>query len=560
MMRGLLFVAVTACVLSAGSRAGTPVPAEAEGTQVRALCFLAQASGVKSSGGDPVKCGVPLIAHGLRHRLDGGAEILGALRTLFERPSLQTSVLAGSFRIHFDTTGPNLPAMLNPAHTVGRQGTFREFVDSVAASSAYVYHIEIDSLGYQPPPGDGTNGGGPEMDIYIMDLGDQYGYVAPDSNALPDGGRSSSFMVIDNDFIFLRDTLNRGVPAMHVTLAHEFHHMIQIGAYGLWSTEVYYHEITSVWLEDVVYPSVKDYLQYVWSSYGQFADPSEPFTSNSDIMYSRGVWAHFIAKRFGADQIRHSWEQIRSVRPLQAIDNALRIYSNSSFATAFAEWTLWNYFTGGRSDSVQYYPEGALYRLIAELPSDYSGARRVIPDSLAPLASSYHQVLGASKPLTLITANIDFPSALGGVAAQEGYSYILSPTSLDNGFRATAAGVFVRLDAVNPSHWWSWDVVNGIVGVQRFDEQTPFPNPFIADGTSVVYIPSTSLSGNLSVYSASMSLIYQAEVQSALRLQKRVFSWNGRTNSNVLAHTGVYIYVLSLEDRTVSGKIALVRK
>ena len=560
MNRWLVFVgacAVSVCCVMAVASAGTSAT---QGEHVRAISILGQASGLVRSGETSVKCGVPLVAYGLRHQREAVPGLLEALQILDIRPSLQTSVVIGSFRIHFDTTGPNTPALLDPSLTFRMNGTARAFVDSVAVSAAYANHLEIDSLLYAPPPTDGTNGGGPEFDIYVMELGRTYGYVAPDSNTLPEGGRSSSFMVIDNDFIFLSDSVNRGMPALHVTMAHEYHHAIQIGSYGFWTTEVYFHELTSTWLEDVAYPSVNDYLQYVWSSEGQFANPGEPFTSNSLIMYSRAVWAHFIAKRFGPDAMRHCWEEARAVRPLSAIDNALRYSSNSDFAAAFAEWTLWNYFTGGRSDSAQYYAEGALYRLVTQVPCTYSGTVRAVQDSVAPLASSYRQVLGAAKPLTLITANVDVQSALSGSTVSEGYTYWLSPSATDGGFRSTGAGVYVKLDAANPSHWWSWDVVNGIVGVPRFDEATPFPNPYIADGSSVVYIPSTSLRTNLSIYTSSMVLVYQAELQSTLRMGKRVFSWDGRTNDNTAAQTGVYIYVLSLEDRTVTGKIALVRK
>ena len=54
-------------------------------------------------------------------------------------------------------------------------------------------------------------------------------------------------------------------------------------------------------MEDVVFPAVKDYLQYTSSSEGHFANPGVPFNSDDFIMYSRAIWAHFVAKRFGRD-------------------------------------------------------------------------------------------------------------------------------------------------------------------------------------------------------------------------------------------------------------------
>ena len=282
----------------------------------RALTILAQASGLLPEGGEAIKCGLPLLAYAQRHRGTPTPGLLEALDVLDERPTLQTSTLAGHFRIHYDTTGINVPGLLNDAHDTPLPGTYARYVDSVVASAAYVYHVEVDSLGYSPPPDDAGNGGGPEFDIYVLNLANAgypavYGFTAPDSNVMIDGGRSSSFIVIDNTFLFVQKVTNRGMRALHVTLGHEFHHAIQIGGYGYWSSEVYYHEITSVWMEAVCYPDVDDYIQYVQSSSGQFANPGVPFNTSSIIMYSRGIWGHFIAKRFGPEAMRRSWEEIQ---------------------------------------------------------------------------------------------------------------------------------------------------------------------------------------------------------------------------------------------------------
>jgi hypothetical protein len=248
------------------------------------------------------------------------------------------------------------------------------------------------------------------------------------------------------------------------------------------------------------------------------------------------------------------------VRPTVAIDNALRAQHNSTLATAFADWTLWNYFTGTRSDSSQYYPEGALYRSVTQQPCTYANAPRSVPDSLPPLSARYLQVYGASQPLTFIAANVDVGSAFAGSTARESFAFLLSPNAADNSYRSTAAGVYIKLENANSSHWWSWDVVNGVVGNQPVDEETPFPNPFLVDGQSQMYVPSLALEGTLSVYTSSMRRVYQGDQTSVMRLGRRVFSWNGKTDNGETAATGIYLYVLSLSDHTVTGKIAVVRK
>ncbi|HTR80530.1 MAG TPA: MXAN_6640 family putative metalloprotease, partial [Bacteroidota bacterium] len=308
------------------------------------------------------KCGLPAITYAIKNRDHLTPEVSQALQIILDRPTSQKSILVGSFRIHYDTTGIEAAAMLDSLYQP-IPGTADQFADSVGAIANYCEWFETKVLGYLPSPADSMAGGGPEYDIYVVDLGD-YGFTTPETpiNNKPQGGTYTSFMTIDNSFAFVNPPANRGLPGMRVTIAHELHHSIQIGNYGYWTNDIYFYELTSVWMEDVVFNDVNDYYQYEKSPEGQFASPQVPFNTNSFIMYSRAIWGHYIAKRFGRDAMLRTWEEIQSAPPLEAIDRALQKPPyNSSFNAAFAEWNVWNYFTGARSDSALYYPEGAAY-------------------------------------------------------------------------------------------------------------------------------------------------------------------------------------------------------
>ncbi len=544
--------------LTYGTRAGQNRTASGdERTSSRALLQqLATGTAVRA---EPEKCGLRAISHALSSRQSLNADARVALKTLLTRPSLQTSALRGNFRIHFDTSGTNAPAMLDASHN-RIEGTWAEYVDSVAAIARYVATYEVDTLGYQAPPSDGALGGGPEYDIYIMDLGFEYGETSPDDDLIAEGGRSSTFVTIDNDFIFVSPPANRGMPALRVTLAHEYHHAIQIGSYGYWPSEVYFHEITSVWLEDVVYTEVNDYYNYLFAGWGQFAHPEVTFIANDNIMYSRGIWGQYIAKRFGRDAMRHTWEDIRSMRPLLAIDDALRTFYSSSFRLAFGEWTLWNYYTGRRSNAAAYYPEGANFPEIVETAVDFTPPSRTVPGAIEPLSGGYYQVIESQDTLTLALANIDYASALAATLPPQSFTYLLNIEPLDASYYSTGAGIYFKLQAANASNWWTWTVVNGVVGVPGNPEGVPFPNPFRSDGTSSVYIPSSAVNGTLSIFTSNMDLVYSRFQASTVYFGKRVFSWNGMTSDNTPANSGVYIFALRLDDRTLTGKIVLVRK
>lgn len=515
----------------------------------------------------PDKCGLPALSAALHNRSSLSPQLRAALDAVLLRPTLDTSIRVGNYRIHYDTAGANAPAMLDQNHQ-RIPGTERQYVDSVAAVLAYVTSIDTNVLGYLPPPRDNGSGGGQEYDVYISELGGlYYGLTTPETpiNNKPDGGTFTTFLEIDNDFQFVSPDSNKGIPGLKVTIAHELHHAIQIGNYGFWTGETYFYEMTSVWLEDVAYTEVNDYYQYLRSSQGQFRRPDISFTSNNFIAYSRGIWGHFIAKRYSRDAMRFAWQEIANVRPLQAMDNALRRapYS-SSFRQAFSEWTLWNFFTGYRADTIQYYSEGLFYPPMVQTPVWFAPPSRSVTGSLGVLAATYYQVLGRPDTLTLALSNINFVAALGNSGTQFPYTYLLNISQPDELYRSTPVGIFFKLDVPDVTNWYTWDIVGRGVGSSTVATGVPYPNPLIADGKTSLYIPvnsAVSIQGTLSVFSSSMDLVFASTLQSvAPQPGKQVFAWNGTTNSGEIVQTGVYLLVLEALDQTITGKIAVLRK
>ena len=213
----------------------------------------------------PRGCATPLILDALEAR-DGGSPGYGrALAKALARPRLSHQVLSpsGRFRIHYDIEGEHA---VDPADA--DNNGIPDYVDVTAAVIDSVWRLEIEVLGYDPPPTDGTLGGGDEYDIYIEQiLGGYYGFTQPEGN----GPRGHSYLRIDNNFtesIFGRASSCQGargareLTALRVTLAHEFFHMIQFGYFqgreGIW-----WQESSATWMEEVAYPEADDYLQYL---------------------------------------------------------------------------------------------------------------------------------------------------------------------------------------------------------------------------------------------------------------------------------------------------------
>ena len=503
------------------------------------------------------KCGLPAISYAIKNRVRLSPEVRSALEIVLQRPANQKNILVGNMRVHYDTTGDNAPAMLDSLYQK-IPGTADQYADSVAAIANYCETYETQVLGYLPIPSDGEAGGGPEHDIYVTDLGD-YGYTTPDSVLIskPDGGDGetwTSFTTIDNAFQFVDPPSNKGMPGLRVTLAHELHHSIQIGNYGYWSNDIFFYEITSVWMEDVVFPQVKDYLQYTSSSDGHFANPQVPFNSDDFIMYSRAIWAHFVAKRFGRDAMLRSWEEIREAPPLQAVDLALSNPPyNSGFKNAFAEWTVWNYYTGARSDSVLYYPEGALYPEIASTSIDFAPPSQSLGGSLFVLSSAYYNITSGAEAFPFLVSNIDLDSAIAGYSSTFPYSYSLVRRS-----------EFQSL--IEPHCFRSLKLVQQNSCRRKYYFVIAFPDPFRANGSNEISFPvnvTSPIAGTLSIFSSDMKLVYSGTRQLLnylTLLGGQVLQWNGIKNNNELASSGIYIYFIQTQGQSIKGKFAVLRK
>jgi hypothetical protein len=558
-----LFMALIVLAMPATAQirpSGTNMRAEARRT-------LATRFSPAGSEGLPVKCGLPILSAAIHQRATLGAQERSALNSLLERPDLQTSVVADSsrFRFHFDTTGTDAPALLASDGT-RIPGTARAFVDSAIAIMAHVYQYETGTLGFHPPPGDGTLGGGPEYDIYIYNLGSStYGFTTPDIPPdIPEveGGTYSTSIEIHNDFSFVTPPANRGIPSLRVTLAHEFHHAIQIGSYGYWTNDIWFHEITSVWMEDVVYHGENDYLSYLFYSDSQFRLPGVALTAYDFIMYSRGILGKYLTKRFGINTMLHIWQNIHSIAPLPAIDLTLRQLPSpvtSSLGVAFAEWILWNYYTGPRADSVNYYSEAALFPVITETYYDLISPTQQVTGSLPCLASAYFGYATGADTVTVALANLT-PDCPSNSPASSPYTLTVSRNRPDDSYRAIAGGLSLKLDVANQSQWFAWVIGRQGPGATSVGEGSAYPNPFHPGEGGLLYMPANSDEGTLSVYSSGMELVYSASRQTQSRLGQRVFTWDGTTKANSVAPTGIYLFVLTLPGRTVTGKFALVRR
>ncbi|KPK99585.1 MAG: hypothetical protein AMJ90_09295 [candidate division Zixibacteria bacterium SM23_73_2] len=318
-------------------------------------------------------CATPLMGE-LKFRYESlSPEAKGILKPYLQRPSLSTSYDSpgGYFKIHYDTTGSD---SVYQAHADTNSNGVPDYVDRCAVIFDSVKAFEISTLGYATPPSDGGYGGGGDgrYDVYLIYLNPGVlGYTQAE-NYYP-YPKATSYIVMRNDY------LGYGYPdqldLLRVTAAHEFFHAIQLGYDATeWTVHgqfnPYWLEISSVWMEDIAYDNVNDYLNYLeyFYRYPQlsletFANYQGAPVESSLHCYASCIWGIYLTEKHGINVMKDIWgacslETESNVIP--AIDSILGLLG-SSYEEAFREFTVWNFFTYNRADTANFYSEGNLF-------------------------------------------------------------------------------------------------------------------------------------------------------------------------------------------------------
>lgn len=510
------------------------------------------------------KCGFHIIAHyfGLP---DADMSIKKLLQ---DRPINDTSIVStsGRFRIHFDTSGINQPFLYDSLGQRMLQSTYA-FVDSVAEICDHVYQIEVDSLGFPPPPSDSGAGGGNEYDIYIQGLPTgEYGYTDWDDTQ-PIINRTNStyaaWTVIRNEF---QSTYTQGIPAIEVTIAHEFHHGIQIGNYGLWQNDLYFYELTSTWMEQVVYPEVKDYYQYLPNFFNNVDQPFNLYDIYSYAGYERCVFGIYVQNEYDIQVMKSIWQNMAHEPSVPAIEDAFKaIHADPSYV--FQLFAQWNYFTGYRSASVGTY-NVVTYPLAIDYPlvkisgfGSLSGSGVDFSATALSLTEHFYQIDNGPDTMGIEVVNNNFTAAANYDTTDFLFSVGISSNGESNCVKPLTGGYCLSFA---PADFSDWGVVPFISGGEiATKNDVVFPQPFNPSLQELrIPYPFSVVSGaSLSILGISGNLVNKLDGDQALvfYLRGRYFLWDGKGKDGKIVSSGVYIYVLTDGSRSVVGKIAVVR-
>lgn len=502
-------------------------------------------------GIDHGKCGLSLV-NAVRLNYDKfTSEQQQQLNVLFQRPLRQKSFVtpSGKFRIHYNETGSGVPAY-----------DLNELAKALDSS----YNFEVNYLGYPPPPPDFGEGGDDLYDVYIADLGSGpsglYGYTESETEIIPNSGRWTSFIVIDNAF---DGYYTPGIDGARVTAAHELHHAIQMGNYIFRFSDIYFYEITSTAMEKFVYNTLNDYRQYL-SSY--FQAPWRSFSQNNG--YNLAIWNFYLKEKFGYDILKRQWELMPQMRAISAIAMSIAEYS-SGFGDEFNTFGIWSYFTNYRTIPGRFFADAQFYPAIQHTASlDFNPPAKNVDVQARAVSNNFIRFINQSATplpdtLVAIVTNSDIQSGIDSTQSVFSFRYTLASDS-GNGFVRLTDKYFMNLTAQKINFWSTAEILNNEIiregKIRTSIDAIAFPSPFKFSRHSFVYLPADpdpSAIVDFAIYTSGMELIYSSTVPVIQHAGQKVVRWDGKDFKGRNAASGIYLFITKSGDNIKKGKLVI---
>ncbi len=510
-----------------------------------------------------IKCGLDLVTTIKRNLNNFSPDQQNVLSKILDRSVRQVSVVSpgGFFRVHYDTLGGN---------RVGYDiNLFLQALDSS-------YNFEVNYLGYQAPPQDGSQGGDGKYDVYVQDLFNTYGYTTPEQNV----GVSNwtSYINIDNDFG--TDFYTHGIDAARVTAAHEFHHAIQMGSYApidpsepYRNNDRWFYEITSTAFEEFVFDYVNDYYAYMPHYFNNPSKSIVRFTSGVDA-YDLAIWNIYVQKNFGFDIIKSQWDRIPTMSAIKSIALSF-IDDSTNLGNELNKFGIWCYFTGNRNIFPdEYFEEADEYpMLVSTADMDFNSLSQVYNMTVNPAANYFLNIdlLPTSENLFTIITNSDWQKVIDNYTQSLDFSFtVFNDSSAGN--KTINEYYSVTFNRENQQYWNNAGILNNEVvygdtayNIPELESETfAYPTPYKKSSAGKIRFAFQSylIKGdevNLNIYSSGLEIMYSGNpsIRASYLKNSNKYCEVIIDGSEINFATGVYIYVIKSGDQIWKGKLVI---
>jgi hypothetical protein len=274
----------------------------------------------------------------------GGSDVLEPLAnmTLYPLSGAQQTLESEHFVLHYTTRGED--------------ATTEDYARAVLTTFEEVWQIQVNEMRWPAPPPDSLAAGDGRYDVSIGDLISDYrnalGFTSPrvlvgdnPHSALLETRASTSVIVIENDFaeVVEYDPNADPVTLMRSTVAHEFHHAIQLG-YDYHDEHRWYYEATAVYMEAATLIKEQDAAEFVGYN---FDYPEVCFgTAVTDpgvglLMYGDWLFIQSLVDAHGEEIVQKIWQNIAQYDGFEALNQSLARY-DEDVADAVARYRVQN--------------------------------------------------------------------------------------------------------------------------------------------------------------------------------------------------------------------------
>ncbi|MBN1154094.1 hypothetical protein JXB12_04155 [candidate division KSB1 bacterium] len=516
------------------------------------------------------KSGTMIAAQIKSHWNELNSEQQSVLKTFISRPELTYNAVSpsGQFRVHYEKSGYSSvsPVDVNPANDIP------DFVDAVMESFDQSHHYQTTVLRFESPPTDNGAGGGDEFDIYIKNFSRIYGQTVFEKTLPGDTNRYISYIEIDNNYYGFPTS---GLDGMRVTSAHEYFHAIQMGYKFLpdddpfWEDEVFYYEISSTWMEDMVYDEINDYYFYLDNFFNFINKPFDTYDGSYE--YGNCLWNHMLTQKYGASIVKEIWNEIVNYPVLEAIERALVKY-NTTFLDELIDYSIWNYHTGSRADTINYYEEGASYYEAKPERNLTFKADTSINEQSAQLSYSYYHVYDPETSVSTVLIPINLEDNIGVLS-----DFTLELSRLNSYlFTSITDNLKARLIVENRYDWLGQAVVsndteqNSLISFSAVDpwmiESDDIilnlgPNPFkpgIDEALNISYQVDSAGPVTIAIFREDGTRVRTVEIDDA-RSGINSFTWRIAEIGDFPGGSGIYLLIIQTKDEKQVVKFAVIR-
>ena len=471
---------------------------------------------------------------------------LGNNRSCAERPSLDNTLISpsGNFLIHYNDYYEGITDFANEV--------------AAAADSSQKYTVDIMNFRNHIPDSDML------YDIYIKQLPNgSYGWNCPDGN---DG---ASWVVIDDDYIGANYSTS-GLDAMKISIAHEYFHAIQRAYVPVPGQNSFFYELSSIWIEDLIYPDINDYIFF--SQYGDdyFSNPER--NMNSYNGYGLGLYGHYLNEIYDNQIMQRIWEEYSFISQngnldnesvFDAIDSVLDndVFNyNSTFVDTWLDFNSRNLFNGNQNSEFHYYSDQFSFNPISTNPVQIDTIQ-----SISRTLNNRSVKINSFYPYDISIINIQNNSTSNNV---KGNICILSENNLINNIgNSFQTDIISSNDVVNTVYISDLNsneseilLSSTFLDLNFSDDIYIYPNPTDEEGNLTLRFNSGIKSENilLKLYNLNGKLLKNVNLGS---INYTTDDYNIKTVNlfNKNFSSGIYILSFHIENKIVNKKVTLLK-